>query len=59
MSPLDLKRAKLELMKVTAARHELELRIDERMEEIERIKSNIQIQLDKEAELAEKIKENK
>jgi hypothetical protein len=59
MSPLDLKRIKLELMKVTAARHELELRIDERMEEIERIKANIQIQLEKETELTQKIKENK
>lgn len=57
MTPIELKKIKLELMKVTAARHELELRIDERMEEIERVKAGIQIQLNKEAELTNKIKQ--
>lgn len=56
MSPLELRKVKLELMRVTTARHELEIKIDERMEEIDRIKTNIQIQLNKEEELTAKIK---
>jgi hypothetical protein len=55
MSPLELKKVKLELVKVQAARCELEYRVEERLEEIDRIKSNIQIQLNKEAELQTKI----
>lgn len=57
MSPLELKRVKLELVKVAAARAELEFRVDERLDEINRIKDNIKIQLDKEAELQSKIAE--
>jgi hypothetical protein len=57
MLPLDLKRIKLELVKVAAARAELEFRIEERLDDIERIKANIQIQLDKESELQKKIAE--
>lgn len=57
MTPLELKKIKLELIKVNAAKAELEFRIDERLEEIERIKSHIQVQEDKEAELQAKIAE--
>ena len=57
MSKLETKRLKLELHKVQAARHELEFRIDERMDEIERIKGHIEIQIAKEKELEEKIKQ--
>lgn len=57
MSPLEIKRMKLELIKVAAARHELEFRIEERMEEISRIKEHIQVQVAKEAELSAKIEE--
>lgn len=57
MSPLELKKIKLELIKVAAARHELEFKIDERLEEIDRIRSSVKIQLDKEQELTLKIKE--
>ena len=57
MSPLDLKRIKLELIKVAAGRAEMEFRIDERMEDINRIKDNINVQLAKEAELKAKIDE--
>lgn len=57
MSQLDIKRMKLELVKVAAARAELEFRIEERMDEVNRIKDHIQIQLDKEAELQQKISE--
>jgi hypothetical protein len=55
MSPLDLKRIKLELIKVAAARHEIEFRIEERLEEISRLKEHVKIQEAKEAELKEKI----
>lgn len=57
MLPLELKRMKLELVKVAAARHDLEFRIEEKMDEIERLKANIAIQLAKEAELAAKVAE--
>ncbi len=58
MNPLELKRMKLELIKVSAARAELEFRVEERLDEIERVKANIKIQLDKETELAQKIKDS-
>lgn len=57
MTSLDIKRMKLELIKVAAARAELEFRVDERMDEINRIKDHIQVQLDKEADLLVKIAE--
>lgn len=57
MTPLELKRMKLELVKVAAARAEMEFRIEERLEDIARIKDNINVQLDKEAELRAKIEE--
>lgn len=59
MSPLETKRKELELVKVAAARAELEFRILERQDEIERIKQNIEIQLKKEADLKEEIKASK
>ena len=59
MSPLELKRVEVELMQVTASRHALELKVAERLDEVERIKESIKIQLAKEVELAAKIKENK
>ena len=55
MSPLELKRIKLELIKVAAARHEIEFRIEERLEEIGRLKEHVKVQEAKEAELKEKI----
>lgn len=55
MSPLELKRMKLELIKVAAARHEIEFRIEERLDEISRLKEHVKIQEAKEAELKEKI----
>lgn len=57
MVPLELKRMKLELVKVAAARAEMEFRIEERLEDINRLKDNIRIQLEKEAELRAKIEE--
>ena len=54
---LDLKRLKVELIRVGAAKAELEFRIEERLEEIERVKEHIKISEDKEVELQNKIAE--
>jgi hypothetical protein len=52
---LDTKRKKLELSRVRLAREELELKIEERLEEIERLKAHIEIQTKKEAELSKEL----
>jgi len=57
MSPLEIKKLKVELLMVASARAQLELRIDEHLDNIERIKVSIDVQVAKEAELAAKIKE--
>ena len=57
MSPLDLHRKKVELKRVSCAKEEFELRIHERMDEIERIREQIKISEAKEISLAEEIKE--
>lgn len=54
---IEIKRMKLEKVKVAAARSELEFRIDERLDEINRLKDLIKVQTDKEAELAARIAE--
>lgn len=46
MTNLDLKRKQLELVKVNAAKHELEFRILEKEDEIERLRVNIKMQDD-------------
>jgi len=56
---IELKKRQLELARVTLARQELEFRIDERMEEIKRLKENIEIQLAKEEEIKAHLKEMK
>lgn len=48
---LETKRKEVELMRVRAARAELEFRILEREEEIKRMSDQIEIQIKKEAEL--------
>ena len=52
---LDLKRKEVELMRVRMAHQEMELRIAERMEEVERLNANIKIQLQSESKLLEEI----
>lgn len=52
---LELKRKKLELMRVTTARHELEFKIEEKQDEIKRIQDHIKVQRLKEAELGKEI----
>jgi hypothetical protein len=54
---LELKKVQVELMRVEAARCEMELRIEERLEEMSRLKEHIVIQVAKEEELKQKIKE--
>ena len=55
MSPLELKKLRVELLNVQAAKASLELRVEERLEEIERIKEHIEISKNKEKELITKI----
>lgn len=55
MSPLDLKKMKAELLGVSHAKANLEIRIEEMLSEIDRLQSHIQIQILKEQELSEKI----
>lgn len=57
MTNLELKRMKLELLNVANARATLEFRIEERLDEIEKIKATIDVQLAKEMELNGKIAE--
>ncbi len=52
---LEQKRKKLELMRVQSAKMELEFKIEERLEEIERLKENIKIQKQKEEELIKEL----
>lgn len=51
MSNLELKRKELELLKVETGRKELEFKIEEKLEEIGRLKSHIEIQKNREEEL--------
>lgn len=52
---IDVKRKKLELSRVQLARQEQEFKIEERLEEIARLNSNIEIQRKKEEELIAEI----
>ncbi len=54
-SALDIKKVEVELLKVAAARNELECKILEREEDIARIRDHIDIQLKKEKELKDKL----
>ena len=55
MSPIELKKLKLEIARVTTAKMELELRLDERMIEIDNLKQYIAVQEAKEQELNDKL----
>ena len=56
---LELKKAELELAKVTCAKMEMELKIEEAHEAIKRLEDNIQNQLKRMAELEVRIQELK
>lgn len=52
---LEIKKIQVELLRVSAAKAELELRIEERLDEINRLKEHIKISESKEKELKEKL----
>ena len=54
-SALEAKKLQVELMRVAAARAEMEFKIMERLEDIERLKDQIKLQEAKEQELKQKI----
>jgi hypothetical protein len=58
MTDLDKMRLRAQLMAVQSARTQHELTIMERLDEINRVKEQIDIQLKKEEELKLKLKEN-
>lgn len=53
---IEIKRKELELIKVSASRAELEFKVLEKEDEINRIKQHIKIQLNRENELKEELK---
>ena len=55
MSPLEVKKTKLELMKCQTAKMELEYKIEERLQDIQRIQDHIKLQEDREIELMAKL----
>ena len=55
MTPIEIKKLKLEIARVTTAKLDLEIRLDERLQEIEKIKEYITVQEAKESELNEKL----
>lgn len=59
MTNLELKRLEVELIRVQAARAELEFKIVEREDDIDRMKQNIQIQINKENEIKQKLEASK
>lgn len=56
MANLDLKRMKLELVRVSAAKAEQEFKIEEYLEQIERLREIVRVQAEKEAEIQNQIK---
>ena len=58
MRDIEKKKLQVEMMKVQAAKADMEYKILERMEDIERIKENIKVQENREQELRELLKES-
>jgi hypothetical protein len=54
---VEQKKIKLELLRVQAARVEMELRVEEHYENIRRLEDNLKIQVAKEEELINKLGE--
>jgi phage shock protein A len=54
---LEYKKVKAELAAVIAAKYDLEFRLEQARDTMERISHNIQIQIQKEEELDKKLKE--
>jgi hypothetical protein len=57
MTELDIKRKELELKRVQMARFDMEFRIEECLDQIEKYKQNIKIQQDAEARLTKELQE--
>ena len=55
MNPLELKRKKVEIVRVGAAKAEMEFQIEEKLDEIERIKRNIENQEKRISQLQDEI----
>ena len=55
MTELEKKKKQLELARVSLAKQELELKIEERLDEIERLKVNIEVQNKRILELKQEI----
>ena len=56
---LELKKKQLELARVQIARQELEFKIDERLEDIERLKGHVEVQKQAEEKLQAEIQQIK
>lgn len=56
MGTLDLKRKELELARVKLATQDLEFKIEERLEEIERLREHVKVQQETEKRLIQEIK---
>lgn len=59
MTSLDLKKLKVELLRVSAAKAELELRIEEYLDNVKRLQDSIEVSILKEQELSAKIADAK
>lgn len=57
MSPLDKRKKEVELMRVKVAREELVLKIEEKLDEIERLKAHIKVQDEAQEKLEKMLKE--
>lgn len=56
MTPLEKRKKEVELAHVRAARMSLELKIDEMLAEIERLKSHVEISLKKESDIEKELR---
>lgn len=57
MTKLEFKKRTLEYERVKLARQELELKIEERLDEVERLKEHIKVQVAKEEEIKQDLKQ--
>lgn len=55
MSPLDLKRKEMELTRVSCGRQEMELKIEEKLEEVENLRTHLKLQIEAESKLKEEL----
>jgi hypothetical protein len=55
MSNLEIKRLELDLLKIAAAKAELEFKIEERLVDIERMRNHIELQGKREKEVKKKL----